>query len=595
MTDLLSNKVTSELRRRQEWHKPKEGSMICLKKAPNGHIGYFDADIRGSNFHSYLSVIKNIPSRLWDKNQKTWHIGIQDYEILRNDLAKKNLTQIDIEEDLKVLLAQYKKWELDTIEFAEKEDCELSIDPKILKMKLMPHQKVALEFMLRRKIGLNASEMGTGKTFPSVVLGKHLYDTGMIKDCLVVCIASVKWNWAKEIDKCVHDANYVVIEGTPMERAEKYMSKALFKIVNYEILRNDIDTILYDREFDCIIVDEIHRIRTYKAKQTKALYTLGKKAKYRFGLTGTPIQNKLTDLFSIMRFIHPKYLGDWFPFDRRYMIKGYFGDTVDYKNLEEVHRKLKTIMIRRLKNEVLKDLPPKVYNDIFLELGAKQRKFYKDVSNNILKSDDEDVEEKIKQANVLANITYLREICDSTELIDPEVIQSEKMKELKKLVPELVENGHKIVIFSQFKRMVRIIKRDLKFPAITLTGDDSTEKGVRERLIENFNQSKDKNVFIMTTAGGEGINLQVADYIIFFDLPFNPQVIAQVEDRLHRKGQTETVNVIKLIAKNTIEERVLEILKFKTDLFKQVVDGISGEAIKVTQKEILDAIRQMDW
>jgi SNF2 family DNA or RNA helicase len=224
-------------------------------------------------------------------------------------------------------------------------------------------------------------------------------------------------------------------------------------------------------------------------------------------------------------------------------------------------------------------------------MSKEQRKFYNHVRDQILKSDFEEVEQKVKQANILANLTYLREVCDSCELIDPEVNSSAKMKECKRLVGELIENGHKIVIFSQYEKMTRLIERDLGFPAIRLHGGISTEKGVRDKMTYEFADSKIKNVFIMTTAGGEGINLQCADYIIFFDLPFNPQVIAQVEDRLHRKGQEATVNVIKLIAKDTIEDRVLEILKFKTKLFKEVIDGqVSSEGI-LNQKELLNAVR----
>jgi len=490
------------------------------------------------------------------------------------------------------------------------------------KIPLMNHQKVALKFFLKRGIGINASEMGTGKTFPAILTAKHLYDTNKIKDCLTVCIASVKWNWVREIVKCLapdgaSDGEYIytfnpetesltkrpreegdnypllfrVVEGPPERRVEAYFSKALFKIVNYEILRNDIDPILYDTIFGCILVDEIHRIRTYSAKQTKALYQLGKEATYRYGLTGTPIQNKLRDLYSIMRFIHPHLLGNWFVFDNRYCEHGYFGEVIGHKRLNEIHKKLQTIMVRRLKKDVLKDLPPKVYNDIFIDMSSEQRKFYNKVRDQILTSDFEEVEEKInKQANILANITFLREVCDSCELIDPTAHDSSKLKELRRIVEDLLENEHKVVIFSQFERMTRIIERELRVPAIRLHGGVSTEAGVRDAMVSEFKDSKTKNVFIMTTAGGEGINLQCADYIIFFDLPFNPQVIAQVEDRLHRKGQKSTVNVIKLIAKDTVEDRVLEILKAKTKLFKEVIDGISESTGALTQKELLNAL-----
>lgn len=566
--------------------------MLCLRTACDGSIGYFDGIIRGSNFNEYLEVVKNLPSRKWDKSEKVWHIGIHDYELLRNDLAEHKLFEVDVSSDLKSLLSHYKQWESDIVELINKEDHDLVVDPAILKGKLMPHQRVCLAFMLKRKIGLNGGEMGTGKTFPSIVCAKHLYDTQQARDCLVVCISTAKYNWAKEIDKQVNGATYTIIEGPPKTRAELYAASTNFKIVNYELLRNDIDDMLFERVFDCIIVDEIHRIRGYKSKQTKALYALGEKAKYRFGLTGTPLQNHLTDLHSVMRFIHPTLLGDWFHFDQRYCVKGYFGGTESYRRLDEVHNKLKTIMFRRMLKDVKKDLPDKVYNDIYIEMGTKQRKFYRDVCSQILESANEDVEEKVRQGNILANLTYLRESCDSTELIDPEVQESAKLDELKKILPELIENGHKVVVFTQWEKMAKIIERELTeigIQSIHLHGGIRTTGGVREAMIEEFAASRTKNVFIMTTAGAESINLQMADYMVLFDLPFNPSVIAQIEGRLHRIGQESTVNIIKLIIQNSIEDRVLEILKAKTNLFREVIDGVSPEKI-LSQKEILNAV-----
>jgi len=480
---------------------------------------------------------------------------------------------------------------------ADKTDIESDIGKDFLKHPLMPHQKVTIEFLLKRKAALNGSEMGTGKTLPAIVAALHLKNTGKIKNCLIVCIASVKWNWEEEIKKFIKDTSVQVVEGTREKRIEQYMSKAFFKIVNYEILRNDINAILYDAEYDCIIVDEIHRIRNYKSLQTKALLKLGKTAKYRFGLTGTPLQNKLNDLYSIMKFIHPHLLGNWMYFSNRYLVKGFWGSTVGYKKLDEINDKLKMVMIRKMKKDVLKDLPPKTYNNIYVKLDTEQRKFYNDVRNKLLKSLNEDVERKIKQANILANITYLREVCDSCELIDPNIKSSSKLRELETIVKELLDGGHKVVIFSQFKKMIKIVEQKLKFEAITLHGDISTTGGVRQKLVNEFASSKTKNLFLMTTAGGEGINLQCADYMIFIDLPFNPQVIAQIEDRLHRKGQTKKVNIIRLIAIDTIEDRILEILNFKQKLFKEVVDGIKPTQqkindISITQDEILRAIKE---
>jgi len=569
--------------------------MLTLKASRYGHIGYFEAFPSGDNFRRYLDIIKGIPSRSWSKKYVFWSMSIVDFDILIKDCDKANLGQVNIEEPLKRILFQYNKWRNELAILVAKESIVSDIGKDFLKLPMMPHQEVAVEFLIKRKVAINGDEMGVGKTLSGIVVSEYLKRVGKAKNCLIVCPASVKWNWAKEFDKFVENPSYEVIEGDVNKRIEKYMSPATTKIINFELLRNDYETILYDTIFDCIIVDEIHRIRNYKSKQTKALIGIGKKASYRIGLTGTPIQNKLTDLYSIMKFIHPHLLGNWYAFDKRYNVQGYFGEIIGHENLDEIHKKLKNIMIRRFKKDVIKDLPPKIKTDIYVELPPEQRKLYDRVKNDLLRPNVEDDEEVSGQANILTNITYLREICDSCELIEPESQVSCKLAELKPLITEILENGHKVVIFSQWKRMIYIINRELKIPTILYTGDIKVAGGERTKLEKEFKESTTKNVLLMTTAGGEGINLQCADHIIFFDVPFNPKVIAQIEDRLHRKGQKNVTNVIRLLTKNTIEDDVLAILDFKIKLFNEVIEGKVPKSrmveCQLTQKEILKTIK----
>jgi SNF2 family DNA or RNA helicase len=447
---------------------------------------------------------------------------------------------------------------------------------ELLKYPLMQHQRVAVKAFLELKRLLLADQMGVGKTLPALATAQYLRKTGTVNSCLVVCIASVKRNWVKEIEKFLKEPDYIVIEGAASEREAMYGGKEFFKIVNYEVLRNDVQDFLFDSAYDIIIVDEIHRIRTHNTKQTKAVVRLGKKAQYRWGLTGTPIHNKLEDLYSIMKFIDEGILGNWWKFDQRYIEHGYFGEVVGYTNTDEVKEKLGYFMLRRKKEDVLKDLPPKIYNVIHVELSKEQRKFYENCKKQIVEMADEEKEEKVNQANVLAKTTYIREVCDSAELVDPERKVSTKMKELQEVVTEFVSEGRKVVIFTQFAKMAMIIGRDLKERSIILHGGISTSGTARQDLIDRFEKDEAIPVFITTTAGGEGINLQFANVVIFFDLPFNPQVVAQMEDRLHRAGQTNSVNVIKLVAKDTIEERVCEILERKIELFERVVEGVRG-------------------
>lgn len=561
--------------------------MLLLKKIKN-NLSYFDVTICGDNFSAYLTVLKMLPSSKWLKKQKVWRISIYDYDLLLKDCKNKNLYTIEIDSNLKPVIEMYQQYQKQFIELAKQNETDFEIDHSFLKGKLAPYQKVMVEYFLKRKKGINGSGMGIGKTFPSLVSAWLLHLENKIKNCLIVCPASIKYNWAKEIDKFFIKPSYTIIEGKQEERSEMYYDEnTFFKIVNYEILRKDWKEVLGDIVYDCVLVDEIHRIRNHKTQQAQAIYSAGENAKYKFGITGTPIHNKLHDLFSLMKFIHPDLLGSWWRFSERYIKKGYFGEIVGYKNLPEIHDKLKFIMIRKTKDEVMKDLPPKTRQDIYVDLTPYQRKLYHKKTQEIILDEDGNFQE----GSHLMKLIYLRQICNTTEILGETEIESSKITELKIIVNDLMENGEKIVIFSQWVRMLKILQRELKkYKPFILTGEISTSGGVRQELIDEFTESKTRNLFLMSTAGGEGINLQCANYMIFLDLPFNPQVINQIEDRIHRRGQTKNVTIIRFIAKNTIEEQVLEILKDKIDLATQVVEGQYEYKLTITKEMLKKAL-----
>ena len=544
----------------------------------------FVVDFYGKEFRSYVSAVKSLPSSVYKPAIQKWFIKVYDYPILIKELNARQLNHISPTENFTALIKSYQDWEARTKELLALEDAQVPEVEALLKHPLMKHQRVACKVLLERKILLLADQMGVGKTLPAIASAQYLRTQGIIKSVLVICTASTKGNWTKEMDKFLIDPDYAVIEGTPSARGDLYSCDAFFKVVNYELLRRDIEAFEDDMTYDLIISDEVHRIRNHTALQSKAVTKLGKKVPYRWGLTGTPVHNKMEDLFAVMKFVKPDMFGTWWHFDKRYIERGFFGEVTGYKNREEIRDKLGLIMLRRRKEDVLGELPPKIYNNIYVEMSKAQRKFYDAVVNqNIYLPANQVAEDLINDANPLAKTTYAREVCDSTELVDQTSRESAKLKELKEVLDEFIEDGRKVVVFTQFAKMGAIIQREIKHPSVFLHGGVSTQNDVRQDMIDKFTNDPALPVLITTTAGGEGINLQCAEVIIFFDLPFNPQIIAQVEDRLHRKGQLATVNVVRLIAKDTVEERVLEILEEKQELF----DALIENDMVLSTKEIL--------
>jgi len=389
-------------------------------------------------------------------------------------------------------------------------------------------------------------------------------------------------------------------------RAAQWREPSFVKIVNYEILRIDSRWLLENRESlnfpDVYILDEGHRIRNGKTHQRKkfdgekwadipltntgAVLETAKWSKWRWMLTGTPLQNQLEDLFHCMKFVHPGIFPHLTGFRERYMKTDYFGKVCGYEHLNEINYKLAPNMIRRHKKDVEKDLPEKISHTVKVELSSQQRSFYNDVRDQILASRDEIIANKIKWAQVLASITYCREAADSTELVDKTAKPvSTKIQELWEILGEVISE-HKVVIFSCFERMVNILHDILPYKSVVISGSVRNDK--RTEAIRQFREDEETRLMLLTSAGGEGINLQVADIVIIFDLPWNPAVVAQVQDRLHRIGQTKTVNVIHLIAENTIEERMWEVCRFKQSLFDATVEGIDVE--KMDKRQVLDML-----
>jgi SNF2 family DNA or RNA helicase len=322
---------------------------------------------------------------------------------------------------------------------------------------------------------------------------------------------------------------------------------------------------------DVVILDEAQRIKNWRAKTSQAIKELPRR--FAFVLTGTPLENRLEELYSIVEFLDDRLLGPPWQFMAQHIIKDEWGGIIGYKDLAGVRRAIAPILLRRRKADVLADLPERVDNDFWLELDAEQSRLYRPLEKalqELLRAPEWSPQQS---ATALSLLTSLREAATAAQLVDPSVQSSSKLRELPALVEEIASEGHKMLIFSQWERMTRLAEDALKklnLRSVRLYGGLGMR--ARSRIVDQFNTDPDTLLFISTDAGGLGLNLQAASFVINLDLPWNPAKIEQRIGRAHRIGQSQTVNVINMIAANTIEQRVLDVLYRKQELFAEILD-----------------------
>jgi len=393
---------------------------------------------------------------------------------------------------------------------------------------------------------------------------------------LVVCPRSVKSEWKDEIEKW-SDLKYVIIEGNPKARKFRYLLKADIYITNYETVLRDFEFI-NDMDFDCIVLDEAQRIKNRKTKTAKTVKKL-KFPKHRYILTATPVENKIEELYSLIEFI-----GNGIYEDLQHTLLSNKGGYTGYRNTswgsghkrlkkmmlrskpETIHNALKRFMLRRRKMDVDIDLPPKTHISIETPLTKEQQTLYNAAKKEFLLI----VENRtIPITTVLAQFTYLREICNSTALIDPKRHHSSKMEELIPRVVEIIENGNKVIIFSEYKRMCDIIVKTLRDKGMGVSylhGQERDPEGQKRAFWEH------NMVMVATKTGEAGHNLQCASYVFHFEPTWNPARIKQREDRTHRLGQEKPVFIYSFITPGSIEDRIEATLQEKYELFEAVID-----------------------
>lgn len=431
--------------------------------------------------------------------------------------------------------------------------------------------------------GILADDMGLGKTLQTITY--VLANPGT--RTLIVCPTSLAYNWQDEFSKFASQIATQIISGTPQERADLMQQSADVPvwITTYPLIRKDVD--LYKAQiFDACFIDEAQFIKNPTSLGAKAVKAV--QAKHRFALTGTPIENTLSELWSIFDFVMPGFFGRYRQFEECYE-KPILRDH-DSVQMQKLRRKIRPFVLRRMKKEVLTELPDKIETRRMAEMGAKQRKIYESYLARIqmeLAGDEENTPGG-NRMQVLAALTRLRQIC-----CHPATFASNyhggsgKLDLLMEQLPDILEGGHSVIVFSQFTSMLSIIAHELKqrnIPFFYLAGSTSAQE--RKREVKEFNRGEVKVFLISLKAGGTGLNLTGADTVIHFDPWWNPAVEDQATDRAYRIGQKKKVQVIKYVMKDSIEEKIYELQKRKKQLSDQLIQAGESFVTQLTMEEI---------
>ncbi|MGB3224461.1 MAG: SNF2-related protein [Desulforhopalus sp.] len=473
----------------------------------------------------------------------------------------------------------------------------LSDISRYLKVVPYAYQQEGIRFGLYKKAVLIGDEMGLGKTLQAIGLSIFKKDIFGFQKVLVVTLSSLKQQWQREIER-FSDEKACIIAGPAQKRKEQYQTDtSFFKITNFEAVLRDV-TIISRLKPDVIILDEAQRIKNFETKTAEAVKNLPRQ--HAIVLTGTPLENKLEDVYSLVQFLDPERLSPLWQFaaDHFLLSRRKKGDILGYVNLNTLHEKLKPLVIRRRKEEVLDELPELIVNDYYIDLHQEQAEIHAGYSQSLLPLLNKKFLTPMDLRRIQALLLKMRQTCDSTYLIDRETNFSPKLDELANILDELIkQNGRKVVIFSEWTTMTMLIGKHLSrvgIPFVELSGKVPVVK--RQALIDEFNSNPDCKVFLSTDAGGTGLNLQAADCVVNFELPWNPAKVNQRIGRVNRIGQkSKCINVLNLIAKYSIEERIMAGIKLKGDLFSGVFDGGKDEVMLSREKrqEMVNQLREM--
>ena len=450
---------------------------------------------------------------------------------------------------------------------------------KLLKVPLYPYQAEGALFAVRAGRALIGDEMGLGKTIQAIAATEILARHFGVSKVLVICPTSLKYQWQSEIKRFSGRDSHVIAGGRA-QRQKEYAQDDFCKVTNYEKLQPDLDLIAAWSP-DLVIVDEAQRVKNWNTIAARALKRID--SPYAMVLTGTPLENKLEELISIVQFVDQHRLGPTWKLLHEHQVKDEAGRVTGYTGLEKIGQTLAPIMIRRRKAEVLTQLPERTDQNLLVPMTEMQMTYHRENAEIVTKIVQRWRKMKFlsdkDQRRLTCALQNMRMSCNSTYLLDQETDHGVKADELAALFDGLFEQQDaKAVVFSQWKRTHDIVIRRLEARGIgyvSFHGGVPSEK--RPALVERFRDDPACRVFLSTDAGATGLNLQHASTLVNMDLPWNPALLEQRIARIHRMGQKRPVQIVNFVAKGTIEEGMLLVLAFKRSLSAGILDGGTGE------------------
>lgn len=565
--------IMKQYKLKKKYHRLKDGSFIKLED--NDTIKFIE------------SITEDIDidySQIKDNNLK-----LPMYRALYLDKILEKNTFIHVTKD-----DEYK----DLVEHIDIKEIEGNIEiPNNLNANLREYQKVGVRWLRMLDYyglgGILADDMGLGKTIQLLcVVCSYIAQNGK-KPSLVVCPSSLCLNWQNEAEKFTSGIKSIVIHGTSEERMKQIAAIPEYNIVitSYELLKRDIEEYKkYDYQFKYIIADEAQYIKNNNTQNAKAIKNIS--AETRYALTGTPIENSLSELWSIFDFIMPGYLFGYRKFKELYetpIVKD--NDEITMNKLKKL---IEPFVLRRIKGEVLTELPDKMISVLNSQMVEEQKDIYLSYLARAKKNAIEEIKEngiEKSQIKILALLTRLRQICCHPSLfIENYKGESGKLNQCIEIVKDAIQSGHKILLFSGYTAMFEIIEKELKkenIEYLKLTGQ--TKVSDRINLVDEFNNNPDKKLFLISLkAGGTGLNLIGADVVIHYDPWWNISAENQATDRTYRIGQKRNVQVYKLITKNSIEEKIYELQKRKEVLIDSMLSTNQTFISKLSKEDIMN-------
>ena len=434
---------------------------------------------------------------------------------------------------------------------------------ELLTVSLYPYQKEGIRFAFEKGRSIIADEMGLGKTIQAIGTAELLRKEGLAEQILIVCPTSLKYQWQREIERFAKNQERsldhpltLVIEGNPMKRKEQYASNVPYKIVSYNCMSNDVK-MWGSLETEVLIMDEVQRLKNWKTQISMAARKVH--SDYAVILSGTPLENRLEELYSVMEFADNYCLGPYWQFKDNCIVMDDGGKVIGYKNLNQVGETARQRLIRRTKKQVALQMPKRQDQNLFVPMTKEQRSLHdsykEEVAKLVLKWRHMHFLSEKDRQRLLQFLSMMRMACDSTYILDQKTRYDTKVAETVNILQSIFDNGdEKVVIFSQWERMTRLIAYELDKMGI---GYEYLHGGVPSA------KRRDST----------GLNLQAGSIMINLDLPWNPAVLEQRIARIYRLGQERNVQVINLVAKDTIEEQMLDKLRFKSAMFEGVLDN----------------------